>query len=131
MYRPRTKKEDIYHKMWFSYEMCAIKGMFNRGEINEEEEYKALKEAYNANKATIDEFSKIDDNAMTFGHKWGIDYSNFYTTDPNGVPIPLIAYWSDDFIDFGKEKIRQGVKANFFSRWRNPLKAHRLDNFLP
>lgn len=130
MYRPRTKREDIYHKMWFSYEMCQIKGKCNRGEISEEEEYKTLKEAYNANKAIIDEYSRIDDNAMTFGHKWGFQYSRSYSTDENRVPIPLIAYWSDEFILFGKEKIKEGVKANFFSRYRNPIKAHRLDNWL-
>jgi hypothetical protein len=126
MYRPRTKREDIYHKSSFSFEMCEIIGKCNRGEITKEEEYRALKEAYAANKAIIDEYSRIDDNAMTFGHKWGIDYSRSYISGENQVPIPLIAYWSDEFILFGKQKINEGVKANFFSRYRNPLKAHRL-----
>jgi hypothetical protein len=125
-YWPRNKRDNIYYKMWFSYEMCAIKGKGYRKEITEEEEYAALEKEYLANKAIIDQYAMVHKNAENMCEKWGFSYGSVRATGPDYTPIPIIAQWSDEFLQFGLKKIAEGVRPNFFNSFRNPIKAHRL-----
>jgi hypothetical protein len=125
-YWPLNKKDNIYYKMWFSYEMCAIKGKGYRKEITEEEEYLQLEKEYLANKAIIDTYSMVHKNAMNMCEKWGFNYASIQATGLDYTPIPIIAQWSEEFLQFGLKKIEEGVKPNFFNSFRNPIKAHRL-----
>lgn len=125
-YWPLNKMDNIYYKMWFSYEMCNINGKKNRKEITEEEEYLQLEKEYLANKATIDKYAMVHKNAMNMCEKWGFNYASMQVTGPDYTPIPIISQWTEEFLQFGLKKIEEGVKPNFFNSFRNPIKAHRL-----
>lgn len=125
-YWPLNTRDNIYYKMWFSYEMCAIKGKGSRKEITEEEEYAALEKEYLANKAIIDKYAMVHKNAMNMSEKWGFSYGAMQATGPDYTPIPIISHWTEEFIQFSFKKIEEGVRPNFFNSFRNPLKAHRL-----
>jgi len=114
---PRGWKSNIYYKKDFSKEMCDIVGKKNRGEISEEEEYKALEKTYLANKAEIDLNELIHNNALLHGKKWNIGYSVMFSIDQNQTPIPVMAYWSDEFIQFSLMKIKEGAKPGFIANF--------------
>lgn len=112
---PRGWKSNIYYKKDFSNEMCSIVGKKNRGEITEEEEFKALEKEYLANKAEIDANELIHNNGLLHGTKWGIGYSAMFSLDQNQTPIPIMAYWSEEFIQFSLIKIKEGAKPGFMT----------------
>lgn len=114
---PRGWKSNIYYKKDFSAEMCAIVGKKNRGEITEKEEFKELEKEYLANKAIIDVNELIHNNALLHGTKWGIGYSAMFSLNENQEPIPIMSYWSDEFIEFSLDKIKNGVKPGFIASY--------------
>lgn len=112
---PRGWKANIYYKKDFSNEMCAIVGARNRGEITEEEEFEELEKEYLADKAVIDLNELIHSNGLNHGNKWGIGYSAMFSQDQNQTPIPIMEYWSEEFIQFSLQKIKEGAKPGFIA----------------
>ncbi|MGJ8744847.1 hypothetical protein [Polaribacter sp.] len=114
---PKGWKSTMYYKKDFSVEMCAIVGKKNRGEITEEAEFKALEKAYLANKATIDLYELIHNNGLLYGDKWNIGYTAMFSLDEHQTPIPIMEYWSDEFIQFSLKKIEEGAKPGVIARF--------------
>ena len=115
-YGPKGKRSNIYDKMWFSFEMCAIAGKKNRGEITETQEYIELEKEYLANKQRIDLYALIHQNALNYAYtKWNSDYSALKTQDENQMPLAIIGYWNEDFITFSLKKIEEGVRPSLMA----------------
>ena len=102
---PKGMNAHIESRVYFSYEMCEIVGKKNRGEITEKQKKAALKEAYFKDKILIDIYERI------------APYPRIRTESEFDTPTPVIASWSQEFVDNIVTINNQTPRPGFIAIW--------------